>query len=51
MRTREGFEATTVTSEKTDSVRFGERAIDEKLVKRTWRGSLDNEEELPNERY
>lgn len=40
-----------MTSEKTDGVRFGKRAIDEKLVKRTWRGSLDNEEELPDELY
>jgi len=38
-------------SEKTDGVRFGKRTTDEKLVKRTWRGYLDNEEELPDELY
>jgi len=34
-----------------DSVRFGKRAIDENLVRRTWRGTLDNEEGLPDDWY
>ena len=33
----------------TDENRFGKRALDENLVKRTWSGCLDNEEGLPDD--
>ena len=35
----------------TDSARFRKRALNAELVRRTWTGSLENEEALPQEWY
>ena len=35
----------------TNGTRFGEKALDAGLVKRTWAGCLENEEALPHEWY
>ena len=35
----------------TNSTRFGKRALNEGLIKRTWTGCLDNEEALPQGWY
>ena len=35
----------------TDGKRFGKKALNEKLVKNTWKGCLKNEEDLPSDWY
>jgi len=38
----------TIDRHMTNNIRFGKKAINEKLVKRTWTGCLNNEEYLPD---